>query len=81
MNDFGTTIVLDKGDYYEYFVFHSQRIDRIMLDMIVKYNKFDGSCEVINDYDVLKQEYIANQDAMFDTIRKAVFDKYTPVIN
>ena len=77
----GRSVMLDQDEYYLYFVFHSQRLERIMLDFIVKYSKFNGDCEVITDYDELKRLYNENLEAIFKVVREAIYDSYQPVID
>lgn len=77
----GRSVMLDQDGYYLYFVFHSQRLERIMLDFIVKYSKFNGDCEVITDYDELKKLYNDNLEEIFKVVREAIYDSYQPVID
>lgn len=77
----GTQVMLDKGDDYYYFIFNSKRIERIGLDMVVKYNKFSGDTEVISDYDELKEYYNRYYGDVFKAVQESVLDTYKPVIN
>lgn len=80
-NNVGTTIVLNAGDYYLYFVFHMKRIERIGLDFVCKYNKFDGHCEIIDGYDELKKLYNEHMEELYEAIRESVIDEYQPIFS